>query len=264
MNDRELDLRLAAAAEVIRAAGRRAAALSGDRERLGVERKGLQDLVSLADREAEALIRERLGALFPGDGFLGEEQGGVLSERMWVIDPIDGTANFVRGIPYWCSVIAYVVDGRTELALTYDAVHDELFTARRGHGARRNGTPIEVSGAKRGEEACVGLSYTYKTDPRAYRSLVSGLLDERFDHRRMGSSALSLCHVADGRIDALVSLHCASWDVIAGLLTVREAGGLATDWTDGATLLDQRAVAAATPGIAPLIERASNIPLPRS
>ncbi|MDF1587206.1 inositol monophosphatase family protein [Marinimicrococcus flavescens] len=74
--------------------------------------------------------------------------------------------------------------------------------------------------------------------------------NQRFDHRRMGSSALSLCHVADGRIDALVSLYCASSDVIAGLLTVREGGGLATDWTDGATLLDQRAVAAATPGIA--------------
>ncbi|MDX6751299.1 inositol monophosphatase [Geminicoccaceae bacterium 1502E] len=263
MTDRDLALRLAAASDVIRAAGRRAAALSGDREKLGVENKGLQDLVSVADKKAEALIRERLGALFPGDGFLGEEEGGEISERMWVIDPIDGTANFVRGIPYWCSVIAYVVEGRTELALTYDAVHDQLFTARRGHGAFRDGRPIRASAVAGGEEACIGLSYTYKTPPAIYGELVSNLLAEKVDHRRLGSSALTLCHVADGRLDGLVCPSCSSWDVIAGLLTVEEAGGRATDYTDGATLLDRRAVAAAAPGIAPLVERASGIAMAR-
>ncbi len=261
MDSSELDARLDAAVDVIRAAGSRARDFYLRRDELSVEQKGLQDLVSIADREVEALIRAQLGQAFPDDAFLGEEEGGREAPQLWVIDPIDGTSNFLRGIPYWCVVLAFVVDGVTELGLTYDAVHDELFVARRGQGAKRDGAPITVSGRTSPTEACFALSYNFKTPPEDYEELLAGMLSHRLDHRRMGSSALSLCHVADGRLDGLLCLNCNSWDVLAGLILVEEAGGLATVYRKGHTLLDRRAVAATTPGLADVVTSISNIPL---
>jgi myo-inositol-1(or 4)-monophosphatase len=261
MND--LDHRLKAATQVALSAGRLAKDYFDRRHELAVELKGKQDLVSIADRSVEELIRRELGGAFPGDAFLGEEGGGIEADRLWVIDPIDGTMNFLRGMPYWCCVIAYVVEGVTELGLTMDPVHAELYVARRGHGATRNGQPIRVSDRSDAGEACVGLSFNFKQPGERYVSLIRGLIAAGFDHRRMGSSALALCHVADGRLDAATIPWCSSWDVIAGLLTVEEAGGLATGWTDGCSLTDNRAVAAAAPGVAEALGRASGIDLPR-
>jgi myo-inositol-1(or 4)-monophosphatase len=257
----DLDARLAFAREVTREAGRLARAHFERRLELAIEAKGLQDLVSEADRAVEALIRRRLAERFPADGVLGEEEGGALAPALWVIDPIDGTANFLRGLPYWGTVVAFAVDGEAELGLTHDPVHDELFWARRGHGAFRDEVPIRVSD-RPPESACVGLSYSFKTPAGAYRDLVAGLLEARLDHRRMGSSALSLCHVADGRLEALACLSCNSWDVLAGLLLVAEAGGRATRYTaDGFTLLDRRAVLASAPQLEGLVSRASGLAL---
>ncbi len=261
MNPSDVDARLNAAVQVIRAAGSRARDHYSRRDELGIEQKGLQDLVSAADRDVEALIRAEIGRSFPGDAFLGEEEGGQEAPLLWVIDPIDGTANFLRGIPYWCVVLAFAVDGVTELGLTYDVVHDELFVARRGRGASRNGTRIKVSGRATASEACLGLSYNFKTPAEDYEHLLAGMLAHRFDHRRMGSSALSLCHVADGRLDGLLCLNCNSWDVLAGLILVEEAGGRATVYREGQTLLDRRAVAAMTPGLADIATALSGIPL---
>jgi len=250
MTDLDLDRRLAVATDAVRAAGRIALGHFKAREALVIESKGLQDLVSEADRAAEAEIRRRLGAAFPNDGILGEEEGGVLAERLWVIDPIDGTANFLRGLPYWCVVLAFAVDGHPVLGLTLDPVHDELFVARAGGGTTRDGVPVKVADRAGAHEACVGLSYSFKSDGGTYERLLAGLLEHRLDHRRMGSSALTLCHVADGRLDAMVCPSCNSWDVLAGLLLVQEAGGRASDYAEGATLLDRRAVAASAPNIA--------------
>jgi myo-inositol-1(or 4)-monophosphatase len=261
MNSSDLDARLDVAVQVIRAAGSLARDFYLRRDELSIEQKGLQDLVSTADREVEALIRAQLTRAFPGDAFLGEEEGGSEAPLLWVIDPIDGTSNFLRGIPYWCVVLAFVVDGVTELGLTYDAVHDELFVARRGRGSKRDGAPIATSGRTSATEACLGLSYSFKTPPEEYEKLVACMLEHRLDHRRMGSSALSLCHVADGRLDGLLCLSCNSWDVLAGLILVEEAGGLATAYRSGHTLLDRRAVAAVTPGLAGVIKEISSIPL---
>jgi len=257
----DLDHRQEVATRVALAAGRLAREFFERRHELAVERKGMQDLVSVADKSVEELIRRELGAAFPEDAFLGEEGGGGEAPHLWIIDPIDGTANFLRGLPYWCCVIAYVVDGVTELAFTMDPVHDELFVARRGQGAIRNGTPIRISGRDDARESCVGLSFNFKLPGERYVSLVDGLVGAGFDHRRMGSSALALCHVADSRLDGAVIPLCSSWDVIAGLLTVESAGGLATRWTDGCSLTGSRAVAAATPGIAPALERVAGVSL---
>ena len=142
-----LDLRLLAGCAIVREAGQLARDYFSRRESLEIEFKGQQDLVSIADRNVEEVLRERLAVSFPGDAVLGEEGGGGDgARRTWVLDPIDGTFNFLKGIPCWGVVAALVVDGRIEIGLTYDPVHDEMFTARRGGGAFRNGAPVRVSG----------------------------------------------------------------------------------------------------------------------
>jgi myo-inositol-1(or 4)-monophosphatase len=259
----DLDHRLAVATRVAAEAGRLAKGYFDCRHELEVELKGRQDLVSVADRAVEELIRDELGRAFPGDGFLGEEGGGAEADRLWVIDPIDGTMNFLRGLPYWCTVLAYVENGVVELGLTVDSVHGETFWARRGHGAFRDGVPIRVSGCTDPHQGCVALAFNFKQPAERYIEMMRRLTAEGFDHRRMGSSALKLCHVADGRLDAAVTLWCSSWDVIAGLLLVEEAGGLATRFTDGHRLTETRAVAACTPGIAEAFERATGLAMRR-
>jgi myo-inositol-1(or 4)-monophosphatase len=261
MTSVELDERMEVAVRAVRAGGRIAGDYFARRAELAIERKGLQDLVSIADRAVETEIRRHLEQAFPDDGILGEEHGGALAERLWVIDPIDGTANFLRGLPYWCVVVAFAVDGATRLALTYDVVHDELYLARHGQGATRNGVEITVSDRAAADEACVGLSFNFKSGERGYRKLIGDLIESRLDHRRMGSSALTLCHVADGRLEAMLAMGCNSWDVIAGLLLVQEAGGYATDYVDGATLLECRPVGAATPALRQTVERISGLTL---
>src|SRR5919106_954479 len=204
MPDRDLDLRLLTARAVAAEAGKLAYDYFKRRGQLEIERKGMQDLVSVADRAVEDLIRERLGSAFPEDDLLGEEGGGA--ERrpgagLWVIDPIDGTANFLRGMPYWSVALAYVVEDRVRIGVTYDPVHDELFWARRGGGAYRNHTPIRVSGRTDPQQTVVGSTFTFKMNKDAYMSLIQGFLLAGSDHRRMGSTALMMCHVADGRLD---------------------------------------------------------------
>lgn len=252
MRDDELDARLRAASDMVREAGAAALRHFRARERLAIEHKGPQDLVSLADRESEALIRARLAAAFPEDAVLGEEQGGTEAARLWVIDPIDGTANFLKGLPYWCVALAFVADGATRLALTYDPVHDELFAARKGGGAWRDGQPVRVAERSR-DAACVGFSHNFKTPPEPYVAAMQRLLDAGVDHRRMGSAALTLAHVADGRLDAAIAFRTNAWDVLGGLLLVEEAGGLATPFLDARPLLERRTVAAAAPPLAPLL-----------
>jgi myo-inositol-1(or 4)-monophosphatase len=164
MPDCDLDLRLLTARAVAAEAGKLAHDYFGRRAQLEIEHKGMQDLVSVADRAVEDLIRARLSSAFPEDDLLGEEGGGA--ERrpgagLWVIDPIDGTANFLRGMPYWSVALAYVKDDRLQIGVTCDPVHDELFWAQRGGGAWRNHTPIRVSDCTEPKQAVVGSTFTF-------------------------------------------------------------------------------------------------------
>jgi len=245
----ELASRLDEGVRIAEAAGRVALDFFNRRHELAIEKKGLQDLVSIADQQVEAQIRAELARCFPDDAILGEEGGGGEAERLWVIDPIDGTANFLRGLPYWGVVIAYVVDGVTEIGITVDPVHSELFAARRGHGATRNGQPIRVSERREPGECCVALSFNFKQESADYVEMIRRLSELRLDHRRSGSTALNLCHTADGRVDATLCLHCNSWDCLAGLILVAEAGGLATSYTSNTSLLEPRAIAATVPAL---------------
>ncbi|WP_337764407.1 inositol monophosphatase [Sinorhizobium meliloti] len=148
----DLDGRAELCREVIRSAG--ALILKGfqGEARQNISMKGPQDFLTEVDEASEAHIREALAAHFPGDGFFGEEGGGAISDRVWVVDPIDGTANFARGIPHFCISIAFVQSGSTEIAAIYNPALDELYFARRGAGATRNGVPIRVAQAGGNDE----------------------------------------------------------------------------------------------------------------
>jgi myo-inositol-1(or 4)-monophosphatase len=253
----DLELRLAAAAAITRDAGKLALDYFRRRDQLEIEQKGMQDLVSKADREVEDMIRAGLAAAFPEDRIIGEEGGTEASGAtgpIWIIDPIDGTLNFLRGVPYWSVAVALVVDGDLQLGLTYDPVHDELFTARKGQGARRNGQPIRVSATTDPKTAVIGATFGFKMSIDAYGELLIAVLRAGADHRRLGSTALMMCHVADGRLDACATLRCNSWDVIGGLLLVAEAGGVASDFLDGAALDEPNRCYGTTPGLKAVIE----------
>ena len=277
MTDRELEQRLLIACAVAREAGHLARDYFLKRDQLDIEHKGMQDLVSDADREVEELIRTRLGVAFPDDAMLGEEGGGgddledggddsLLGEEdddgeekkkpapgLWIIDPIDGTANFLRGMPYWSVALAYLVDGKTTIGVTYDPVHDDLYWARRGAGAYRNERPMRVKECDDPKEAVLGLSFTFKMKIDDYVEMLKKILEAGADHRRMGSSALMMCHVADGRLDGCATMYCNSWDVIGGLLLVEEAGGVASEFTDGASLTEPNKAFGCAAGLGELI-----------
>jgi myo-inositol-1(or 4)-monophosphatase len=254
--------RLDAACALMREAGALARSHFERRDELAVEFKGTQDVVSAADREVEQLLRTRLGALFPSDGVVGEEQGASGdTTSCWVVDPVDGTQNFLRGLPYWTVVLAYVRDGVCELGLTYDPVHDELFTARRGHGARRDGRPIRCREPRSPAEACVALSFGFKDDARVYVDMQARFLERGVDMRRLGSTALILCHIADGRLDVFYAPGNSSWDCLAGLLTVREAGGVACDFIGEHGLVGRGAAVAAVKPMQALAEELTGVRL---
>jgi myo-inositol-1(or 4)-monophosphatase len=180
-----------------------------------------------------------------------------------VLDPIDGTFNFLKGIPCWGVVAAYVVEGRILIGLTYDPVHDELFIARRGGGALRNGTPIRVSGNAGVDTSCLALAYSFRQPAESYVDMVQATLQQGFEHRRVGSTAIQLCWVADGRCDCFATQYCSSWDALAGLILVEEAGGLTTDFVGDYGLLGKGGVIAATPGLASEVEAISGLRLKR-
>jgi len=240
-----------------REAGRRALDFWDHRAALVVELKGPQDFVSRADQEVEAYIRRELAAAFPGDGFLGEETAATFdgaANRLWIVDPIDGTTNFLRGIAYWNVSIAYAEDGVRMLGAVYDPVQDELFHARRGAGAWRTGTGGEqrlaVSGTASLGSAVIAVGHHDRYPEPRYVALRQALMDRCAAFRNFGSAALQIAHVAAGRLDAFVELELSSWDAMAGLLLVEEAGGRVGPFPGPQGLTARAPVLAAAPGIA--------------
>jgi myo-inositol-1(or 4)-monophosphatase len=215
----------------------------------GINFKGHQDYLSATDSEVEQLVRTRLLEHFPEDSFFGEEGGGAFSDDVWVVDPVDGTANFVRGIAQFCISIAFVSGGRTRVGIIYDPMADELFAAERGRGSFLNGEPLHVSGLTELRSSTVEAGWSNRLPLRDYVSMVGRLLDEGAGIRRGGSGALALAYVAAGRIDGYCELHMNSWDALAGLLLVEEAGGWANDFLRGVGLREGNAVLGCTPGL---------------
>lgn len=257
MTSHDLDIRLKTAAAITRDAGKLALDFFHRRDQLQVEQKGMQDLVSLADRQTEDVIREGLSRAFPDDAIIGEEGGTEAAGAagpLWIIDPIDGTMNFLRGVPYWSVAVALIVDRKLMIGITYDPVNDELFTARRGGGASRNGRSMRVSSTDDPKRAVIGATFSFKMSIDRYSHLLTAILRAGSDHRRLGSTALMMAHVADGRLDACATLMCNSWDVIGGLMLVEEAGGIASDFQDGAALDEPNRCYGTTPGLLGVIQ----------
>jgi myo-inositol-1(or 4)-monophosphatase len=206
-------------------------------ERYGRPARGLgskrtpTDLVSDADRDSETLIVKLIRSERPKDAILGEESGraGGSTGLTWVIDPLDGTQNFLHGIPQWCVSIAVEDDAGGLVAVILDPVRAEAFTARRGHGAHVNGRRLHGSSVERIEEALVATGFSYLPDERErWGRVVAAMLPRVADVRRAGSAALDLAWTAAGRVDAYAEVPVARWDRAAGTLIAQEAGCLTT------------------------------------
>lgn len=257
MDGSELDNRLRVAEAVVREAGRVAADHFARRELLSIQHKGAQDLVSEADRACEDLIVNGLSRVFPGDGFLGEERGArnLDARALWVIDPIDGTHNFLTGIPIWCVSVGLVVDGEFTLGIIYQPLAAELYSARKGGGALLNGHAIKVSGETDIKHARIGIGFSYRRPVRDHVRTIDSLLSAGCEYLRMGSGALGLAFTAAGRLDGYWERHINSWDVAAGIVLVQEAGGVVNDFLSGNGLTKGKELLAASPALAARLER---------
>ncbi|MGF6257407.1 inositol monophosphatase family protein [Ensifer sp. LBL] len=250
--------------DVIRSAG--ALVLEGFKasaER-GYSLKGPQDFLTETDAASEAHIRDAIATHFPADAFLGEEGGGIIADRVWVVDPVDGTANFARGIPHFCISITYVEHGQAEIGAIYNPAHDELYFCRRGEGATLNDKAITVSSTATFDAASVEMGWSRRVPDETYLETMRQMLEKGANVRRGASGALALAYVADGRSDAYVELHMNSWDCLAGLLLVAEAGGTVCPFMEIGSLLEGGPVLASTPAIAGGVSVASGIPVQAS
>ncbi|MFD1987182.1 inositol monophosphatase family protein [Mesorhizobium newzealandense] len=220
------DARMLFAIDLARRAGELGLKYFRDLDSLTIESKGHQDLVSEADREVELFLRAAIAADYLQDG-IGEELASVTGSTgyVWVIDPIDGTANFVRGIPAWCVVIACARHGETVVGVIHEPSTGETFHGRLGGGAFVNGRPIRTSAATSLEEGSVGTGFSNRDDTENVAVLVRMILAEGGVFFRNASGALMLAYVAAGRLLGYVEEHMNAWDCLAGMLLVEEAGG---------------------------------------
>ena len=254
LGEAELDTREEALLAVAREASDLALRLYSDEAARRARLKGSQDFVTAADGAVERKIVDRLTARFPRDAFLGEE-GGVSGPvagsdgATWVIDPIDGTANFAHRIPHFCVSIAFVAGGETVLGAIAAPMYGELYSARLGHGAVVNDREMRVAGTADMRQAVVELGWSARRPARAYTDLVERILASGATFLRAGSGALGLAYVADGRTHGYCELHINSWDCLAGLLLVREAGGWTNDFLAADGLTQGNAVLACAPGL---------------
>lgn len=230
--DEQLKQRLDAALEICKDAGALALTRFRDLENLKVEKKGVQDLVSEADREVEVFIREKLSKYFPEDGLIGEEfqnKDPENSPYSWIIDPIDGTANFVRGISVWAVVLACVDDRATQIGIVYDPVHEEMFYACRGQGSFMNDKPNNPSLSEGLQDGLVGIGTSTKDAKGNIADVLAELIKRNGIFCRNGSGAISITYVACGRYIGYLESHMNAWDCLAAMLIVEEAGGKIMD-----------------------------------
>ena len=211
--------------------------------------------VTDADLAVEHLLRQMLDADAPGDALLGEEFGQLGdSERLWILDPIDGTANFARRLPLWCVSIGVYSDGDAVCGVIHNPMAGETHAAARGRGATMNGTPIRVSRATAPEHSRIGLGFSYRRERKLHVAAVDRLLARQCEYSRLGSGALGMAHVADGRFEGYFEPHINSWDVAAGLVIVREAGGFTNDFFARDGLTRGNPILAGAPGLREFLE----------
>lgn len=221
----------------------------GEVEQLQVSLKGPGNFVTAADRRAEEIVREELGKARPDYGFLGEEGGahpGADKTHRWIVDPLDGTTNFLHGIPHFAVSIALERNGMIVAGLTYNPANDELYVAERGKGAFLNERRLRVAGRSRLAEAVVacGLPHYGRGDLLRARSEIFAAQKHFAGLRRFGAATLDLAYIAAGRFDAYWERDLSPWDLAAGTLLVREAGGFVSDLDGGDAILTKGNIAA--------------------
>jgi myo-inositol-1(or 4)-monophosphatase len=216
-----------------RRAGRSLKRDLGEIENLQVSLKGPANFVTLADRRAEEMLHGDLTKARPGYGFIGEEGGSRVGEdktHTWIVDPLDGTTNFLHGIPQFAISIGLERQGKLVAAVVYHPIADELFTAERGMGARLNGRPLQVTTCATLVDSllCTGFPYSIREERRRQVDVFAAFLGEAQAVRRLGSAALDLCYVAAGRFDGFWEERIHPWDIAAGAIIIEEAGGMVT------------------------------------
>ena len=243
------------AVKAARAAGAIINRAALDVESVRVSQKQVNDFVTEVDQAAEAIIIETLLTAYPGHGIWaeesGKEHGAQDSEYVWIIDPLDGTTNFIHGLPTYCVSIALAVKGKIEQAVVYDPTRNDLFTATKGRGAYMNNRRIRV--AKRTElKTCListGFPYRQDDDLNTYLRLMGEMIQRTAGLRRPGAAALDLAYVAAGYTDGFFEIGLQPWDVAAGSLLITEAGGLVGNFSGESNFLEQRECMAGNPRI---------------
>ena len=253
----DLSARLAFATQTATAAAAFALERFRTLETLTIERKGHQDFVSEADRDTETLIRKAIAEAWPDDGIVGEEHGrhAGRSGFDWVIDPIDGTANFITGIPHWCVVLACTHHGLPVVGVIVDPNTGETFTAARGLGAHVNGRALRAATGATLSEGSIATGASGRADRGQATALVGAVLEGGGMYFRSASGALMLAYVAAGRLLGYIEDHMNSWDCFAALVMLEEAGGTHLPLDPDRSLEHGTRLVAGGPAIYPELER---------
>ncbi|MDH0493110.1 inositol monophosphatase family protein [Comamonas aquatica] len=253
MSSSSLHPMLNVAIKAARAAGAIINRAALDVESVRVAQKQVNDFVTEVDQAAERTIIETLLGAYPGHGILGEESGKEFgakdSDYVWIIDPLDGTTNFIHGFPVYCVSIALAVKGKIEHAVVYDPTRNDLFTATRGRGAFLNERRIRVSKRAQLKDCLISTGFPFRPGDnfRAYMRMFAEITQRTAGVRRPGAAALDLAYVAAGFTDGFFETGLSVWDVAAGSLLVTEAGGLVGNFTGEADFLEQAECLAGNP-----------------
>jgi myo-inositol-1(or 4)-monophosphatase len=243
------------AVKAARAAGAIINRAALDVEAVRISQKQVNDFVTEVDQNSERVIIETLLTAYPDHGILAEESGSTHgnpnADHIWIIDPLDGTTNFIHGFPYYCVSIALQVQGRLEQAVIYDPTRNDLFTATKGRGAFMNDRRIRVSKRTRLEECLLSTGFPFRPedDFNKYLSLMGDVMQRTTGLRRPGAAALDLAYVAAGFSDGFFELGLKPWDMAAGALLITEAGGLVSNFTGEGPYLEHQECLAAPPRI---------------
>lgn len=232
----------------------------GEVENLQVSKKGPADFVSAADLKAEQVLKAELSRARPSFGFLMEESGdipGSDGHSRWIVDPLDGTTNFLHGIPHFAISIALEQNGELIAGVVYEPTRDEMYWAERGIGAFVNYRRLRVSSRQNLKDSVLGTGIPHLGRPRsgAFSAELSTLMPLVAGVRRFGTASLDLAYVASGRFDGFWEHGLAAWDMAAGIILVREAGGLVSDLDGGQNMLENGHIVAANDRLYPLLAR---------
>ncbi len=254
----DLESRLAAAIRLATEAGQLALKLRPAPGAATAKLKGVQDWLTEADGAVEAFLSRELAALFPDDGFQGEETGSTRpGARVWVVDPIDGTSNYARGGARWCVSLGLIENGEAVLGVLVAPALGETFAARKGFGATLNGVAIQASSTTDAGRAMIEIGWSPRRPDAVFQAIVARVMAAGAMVRAGGSGAMGLADVAAGRLDGYVESHINLWDVAAALCILSEAGAVVSPFLEGAGPTSGDFILAAGPGLAAIVTEAA-------